>query len=244
MKRGDLIDRMAGLVVDLDAVTAPPEPVEELALLCESARLAFAAAAVSVSALADGTLTFLAASGAGADLIVGTEMPVSRGIAGYVAVTGQAMAIDRPTDDPRFARDVAERTGYIPDSILVVPIDDPGGAVAGVLSVLDRSGPAADALALASSFAAQAAPGCGAMRAATGAGRVILAGVIAAAAADDRELGGALRRATRTLPAVDQDLVEIAAALAELRRLDGATRAKVLAIIGDVLELAATRRRR
>ena len=124
MKRADLIDRLAGLAVDLDAVTAPPEPTAELTMLCESARLAFGAAAVSVSALADGVLTFLASSGAGADLVVGTEMPVSRGIAGYVAVTGQAMAVDRPTDDPRFARDVAERTGYVPDSLLVVPVDE------------------------------------------------------------------------------------------------------------------------
>jgi hypothetical protein len=243
MKRADLIDRMAGLAVDLDAVTAPTEPAVELTMLCRSARLAFGAAAVSVASLADGVLTFLASSGEGADLIVGTQMPVSRGIAGYVAVTGQAMAIDRPTDDPRFARDVAERTGYLPDSLLVVPIDETG-SIAGVLSVLDRSDVAVDALALATAFAAQAAPRLGAIRSARSAGRTILAGVIGAIEAGDDDLGAALRRATRNLPDTDRDLAGAAVALAELRRLDGDTRAKTLAILADVVDLAATRRRR
>ena len=235
---------MAGLAVDLDGVTAPTEPTAELSLLCTSARLAMGAAAVSVSTLADGVLTYLASSGEGADLIVGTELPVSRGIAGYVAVTGQAMAIDRPIDDLRFARDVAERTGYVPDSLLVVPIDDPAGAVAGVLSVLDRTVGPADALTLASAFAAQAAPRLGAVTAATAAGRVILAGVVAAASAGDGDLGAALRRATRTLPESDHDLSHVAAALADLRRLDVATRARTFEILAAVLDLAASRRRR
>ena len=51
----------------------------------------------------------------------------ARGLAGYVAVSGQALAIDEPASDPRFARDVAERTGYVPQTLLLVPDRRPDG---------------------------------------------------------------------------------------------------------------------
>ena len=39
--------------------------------------------------------------------------------------------------DPRFARDVAEATHYIPTALLAAPMFDAEGEVLGVLSVLD-----------------------------------------------------------------------------------------------------------
>lgn len=241
-KRADLLAQMAALAADLDRAVAPAVPGDELRMLCHSARLAFGAAAASVASLTGGVLTYRAASGEGADAIVGTELPVSRGIAGYVAVTGQAMAIDRPVDDARFARDVAERTGYVPDSLLVVPISSPLGGVAGVLSVLDRSVATVDALGLASAFAAQASARLIALEESAAAVRVVLAGVIDAASAGDAELAAGLRRATRTVLAADRDLAELAMALAGVRRLDEATRARTMAVITEVIELATRRR--
>jgi hypothetical protein len=243
MKRSDLITRLGELAVDLGAVAAPAGYTSELTAVCATARLAFGAAAVSVASLAGSVLTYRAASGEGADIIVGTELPVSRGIAGYVAVTGQAMVIDHPIDDPRFARAVAQRTGYVPESLLVVPIDAPDGGVAGVLSVLDRSIATAEALTLASAFAVNAGSRLAAVDAASSAGRVILASVIAAAGSDDPDLAAALRRATRALPDADHQLAEVATVLAGLRRLDDATRAAAVTIISDVLDLATGRRR-
>jgi subtilisin family serine protease len=109
----------------------------ELARLGALAREEFAAAACSVAVLDGDRLRYLAAAGAGADAIVGTELSTDRGIGGYVAQTGQALAIDRPAADARFARDVADRTGYLPEALLVLPILDPGGEVLGILTVLD-----------------------------------------------------------------------------------------------------------
>jgi GAF domain-containing protein len=52
--------------------------------------------------------------------------------------SGQAIVVEDVRQDPRFARDVAETTGYLPSSILAVPL--PGGADGlGVLEVLDRT---------------------------------------------------------------------------------------------------------
>ena len=46
---------------------------------------------------------------------IGMRIPSSTGIAGWVLVTGQPIVIDDLQQDPRFARQAAERTGYVPE---------------------------------------------------------------------------------------------------------------------------------
>ena len=141
MRHGELIDRLAALVGALPPAPLPAGAAEPLAVACREARTAFGAAAVSVAVIDGDLLHYVAADGEGAAAIVGTALPVGRGLAGYAAVTGQSLTVDRPTDDPRFARDVADRTGFVPASLTVVPIMagvDDATIVLGVLSVLDR----------------------------------------------------------------------------------------------------------
>jgi len=124
--------------------------------LCAAARTVTGAAAVSVAVVADEGLRYVASDGAGADEIVGTVLTSGRGLASFVAASGQSLAIGRVTSDPRFAQDVAERTGYVPTAMLLIPVLDTDGDVGGVLSVLDRAPVAigdADALAVAGRFA-------------------------------------------------------------------------------------------
>lgn len=113
----------------------------ELAALVASTRGMFAAAACSCAlASEDGSrLTFAAADGAGAAQIIGVSLPVSRGIVGFVAMSGQPMAVADVTRDDRFARDIAESTSYVPTSILAAPMLDLDGEVIGVLEVLDAT---------------------------------------------------------------------------------------------------------
>jgi signal transduction protein with GAF and PtsI domain len=96
-----------------------------------------AAAACSVALLDDERqLTFVAASGIGADAIVGQRIAHDRGIAGWVVSTGQAIGISDIAKDARFAHDVAESTGYVPSRITAVPVLGDVAAL-GVLEVLD-----------------------------------------------------------------------------------------------------------
>lgn len=74
--------------------------------------------------------------GAGA---VGLTVPPTQGIAGFVYSTGQALALSDVANDPRFNRDAAEQTGYVPRSIAAAPLLDEQGTV-GVLQVLDKRG--------------------------------------------------------------------------------------------------------
>jgi signal transduction protein with GAF and PtsI domain len=101
-------------------------------------RTALGAVSCSVALVVDDALHYVAASGRGADGILGVRLPLGRGIAGYAAASGQTIEVDQVTADPRFARDVAERTGYVPGAVLVAPIVGASGDVLGVLSILDR----------------------------------------------------------------------------------------------------------
>jgi GAF domain-containing protein len=127
------------------------------------ARAIFDARASSIFLLDEdaGELVLEAVSGEGQEGLVGMRFPSSAGIAGWVLVTRQPLVLDDVTADPRHARSVAERTGYVPKKLMAVPLLHEERTL-GVLYVLDRNDEAAftlkemDLLAL---FAAQAALG-------------------------------------------------------------------------------------
>lgn len=111
-------------------------------------------------------LLFRVASGPQGAGAIGLSVPPTKGIAGFVYSTGQALALSDVASDPRFDRAAAERTGYVPRSIAAVPLLD-GGAVVGVLQVLDRQGSATFSLRdmeLIAVFANQAGAAIGASR--------------------------------------------------------------------------------
>ena len=67
-------------------------------------------------------------------------------MAGFVLRSREPLVIEDVERDPRFARDVAEQTGYVPKALMVAPLLR-GDEALGVLSVLDRSTERALALA-------------------------------------------------------------------------------------------------
>ena len=107
--------------------------------VAEVARAIFGAKASSIFLLDEEAdeLVFEAVAGYGADTLVGQRFPSSTGIAGWVLVTRQPLVIDDVTEDPRFGKEVAESTGYIPKGLMAVPLLYEDQAL-GVLEVLDR----------------------------------------------------------------------------------------------------------
>ena len=69
--------------------------------------------------------------------LIGMRMPSGQGVAGWVLTTRQPIVIEDVQSDPRHAKDVAERTGYVPKGLMAVPILHEERAL-GVLQVLDR----------------------------------------------------------------------------------------------------------
>ncbi len=115
-----------------------PDDRELLNSVVRIARAIFGAAASSVFLKTpDGqALTFEAVAGEGAGDLVGTRFPADRGIVGWVAATGEPMVVTDSTTNTSFAADFARSTGYLPSTIMAVPIVY-GEDVLGVLEVLD-----------------------------------------------------------------------------------------------------------
>ena len=127
----------------------------------EVARAIFRAQASSIFLLdeASDELVFEAVAGEGADTLRGRRFPSSTGVAGWVLVARQPLVIENVGEDPRFAREAAESTGYVPKGLMAVPLLHEERAL-GVLEVLDRPQEAAFSLAeieLLGLFANQAA---------------------------------------------------------------------------------------
>jgi GAF domain-containing protein len=107
--------------------------------IVEVARAIFFASASSILLLDEETdeLVFAAVAGEGEETLLGTRIPSSTGVAGWVLVTRQALVIDDVGKDPRFSREAAERTGYVPKDLMSAPLLHDERAL-GVLQVLDR----------------------------------------------------------------------------------------------------------
>ena len=121
---------------------------ELLQSIVEVARAIFGARASSVFLHDEESdeLVFEAVAGEGADELIGQRFPSSTGIAGWVLVTRQPLVVDELDKDPRFAREAAESTGFVPKGLMAVPLLHEDQAL-GVLEVLDRPQQAAFSLA-------------------------------------------------------------------------------------------------
>jgi signal transduction protein with GAF and PtsI domain len=95
------------------------------------------AASVALHDPATDRLIFRAAAGPQGRGVIGLSIAAHEGIAGYVFSTGQPIAVADVAVDPRFERATAERTGYVPQRLLAVPLVD-GVDTIGVLELLDR----------------------------------------------------------------------------------------------------------
>lgn len=66
------------------------------------------------------------------------RIPADRGIAGYVASTGQALNIPNAYEDPRFDPSTDKRTGYHTRNILCMPVYNSEGVLIGVTQLINK----------------------------------------------------------------------------------------------------------
>jgi len=168
--------------------------------IVEVARAIFRAKASSIFLLDEEAdeLVFEAVAGEGSESLVGRRFPSSTGIAGFVLVSRQPLVIEDVLEDPRFSRDTAESTGFVPKGLMAVPLLHEERAL-GVLEVLDRPSDARFTLAemgLLGLFANQAAIALDllqrarrAQSALAGEGELAVLARLAAALEDRREEG-------------------------------------------------------
>jgi len=128
-------DSGESLAISVEQPDAPRHLMEGIVRVAAGV---FEAAAASI-ALVDRTteeLVYQAAWGAGAREIAGVRLEPGKGISGSVVASGEGTAV-ACREDPRFAAQVAAGTGYVPYTMVVVPLQRNDETI-GVLSILDR----------------------------------------------------------------------------------------------------------
>jgi len=107
--------------------------------IVDVARAIFKAKASSILLLDEEAdeLVFEAAADEASEALIGKRFPSSTGIAGFVLVSRQPLVIEDVVTDPRFSRETAESTGFVPKGLMAVPLLHEE-RVLGVLEVLDR----------------------------------------------------------------------------------------------------------
>lgn len=140
-----LIPTLRALALRVEAARrlAPPAGAAVLQSIVEATVALFEAEAASLALHDPGTdrLVFEVAAGEHGQGVIGVAIGTGEGVAGYVFSTGQPLALSDVERDARFGRATAEQTGYVPRSLVAVPLIDDEGTL-GVLEVLDKRGDA------------------------------------------------------------------------------------------------------
>ena len=127
----------ASLALSLPRDSGPARSLIEMVVRTAAGIFDAAAASIALVDRITNELVYQAAWGAGAKEIVGVRLPEGKGIAGSVVQAGEGVAVPDCRNDPRFAAQIAAGTGYVPYTMVVVPLIQHGRPV-GVMSVLDR----------------------------------------------------------------------------------------------------------
>jgi GAF domain-containing protein len=121
-------------------LSAPTEHRELLEQIVQTAMHVLDARAGSLYLIDEehNELIFEVAQGERAAPLVNQRIPLGQGLAGFVAATGQSIAVADVQKDPRWAGHVAQAVGYSPKSMLAMPLIL-RERVTGVLQLLDKS---------------------------------------------------------------------------------------------------------
>lgn len=122
-------------------VAAPSSDREALRAIVQAAASVLDAEAAALFLVDEerDELRFEVALGGRSEKVENQSLPLGEGLAGYVASTGQPLAVSNVEHDARFAAAFAQKVAYIPKTILCVPmiLDD---RTVGVLEMLDKRG--------------------------------------------------------------------------------------------------------
>jgi len=133
------IDEVTALNDMARAITSMLDPDEILHFIMGEAQELFEAEAASIALIDDDgeTLTFRVAVGAGADGVIGQQIQIGQGVAGWVAQTGEPTRVDDTSLDNRFMVDVDKQTGYTTRNIMCAPmiVED---RIIGVVEIINR----------------------------------------------------------------------------------------------------------
>jgi PAS domain S-box-containing protein len=121
------------------AITASLDLQETLTLITDHTTQLLNVAATSVFLCDEDhkVLRFVAGSSTDAAFVVGKELPMGRGIAGWVAQHGEPVLVTDTSQDPRWFKDFDQESRFVAHSILCVPLQIMGQVI-GVLQAINK----------------------------------------------------------------------------------------------------------
>jgi GAF domain-containing protein len=243
------LGRLVHALATAGKATLPGSPDALLSSIVEAAASIFGAAAASILLVneAEGMLEFKVTYGVSNRNLVGTRIPLDQGIVGYVAMSGQPIAITDVAQDARFNRDFAKSTGYVPSSILATPLTS-GERILGVMEVLDKINAPSfgmQDMELLGLFARQAALAIDQAQSIEHLDEALLLSLKRLAASDVEHPSDNLLAALDAKPDAgsQNDLQKLAELLNEFSRMGEAERAMELKILTSFAEYAQNQRR-
>lgn len=137
----DLRDAVT-LAAAAGTIGSPVKHARLIQMIVETAAVVIGARAGSLFLIdfATDELAFEVAIGPEADQIEGFRMPMTQGIAGLVATSGQPMAVSDARENPAVFKEIGDRVKHHPESILCVPLSYEDRVI-GVFEMLDKAGP-------------------------------------------------------------------------------------------------------
>ncbi len=219
--------------------------------IVEAAAKIFGAASASILLVneEEQVLEFKVACGRVEQDVVGSKFPLDKGIAGYVAMTGQPIATSHATQDTRFDREFAASTGYVPESILATPLRS-GERIIGVMEVLDKidaSSFGMQDMELLGMFARQAALAIDQAQQVQKIEQALIAGLKRLVSSDPAQDSAATLSVLEEIarePGNMPDLLELAHLFADISDLGEAERRLCVQILGSFADYRHSSRRR
>ncbi len=219
--------------------------------IVEAAAKIFGAASASILLVneEEQVLEFKVACGRVEQDVVGSKFPLDKGIAGYVAMTGQPIATSHATQDTRFDREFAASTGYVPESILATPLRS-GDRIIGVMEVLDKidaSSFGMQDMELLGMFARQAALAIDQAQQVQKIEQALIAGLKRLVSSDPAQDSAATLSVLEEIarePGNMPDLLELAHLFADISDLGEAERRLCVQILGSFADYRRSSRRR
>ena len=133
------IEELQSLYEIGQAITSTLDLQKTLTLVTDQTTRLMGVAAASVVLRDDENeeVWFAAASGEGSDAVLGVRMPLGQGIAGWVAANGEAVIIPDVYADNRFFAEVDQKSGFVTESIVCVPLQTKGHTI-GAVEVMNK----------------------------------------------------------------------------------------------------------
>jgi GAF domain-containing protein len=233
-------EEIAQAAADIGPAIEPPGYQDLLEWITQTAADVTGATGASLAVFDERTerLTFVAAAGAAGEQVVGIEMDAGHGIAGWAIASGQSITITDAPSDPRFAADVAAKTGFTPRSVFAIPLETDAGLM-GVMEILDAEEGLEhghEHARLVASLAHQAAVAIETTKLFGQLGRVMFRA--AAEAASDGDVRSALEEIARSSRGTSKNLAELLDLFYEIGRLGPSERAAATELLIAFLRYA------